>query len=786
MKLIPVYFLLLFQITITVPNTIAQNNLIDSLERVINNGVNNCPKPCLSDTNKINALNELSIEYIKKGDYENGKKMALLAIDKSNEITYKKGIGEALNCIGTTFHYQGDLDEALGYYLKSLKIREENGDKKGIASSFNNIALIHRNQGRYEQAIEYNLKSIQIKEALEDKEGMAASYNNISIIYKKQGLLELAIEFSMKSLAICEETGNQKGVAGTYNNIGLLFHGQKNSEQALEYYMKSLNIYESIKDFKNVSKTLNNIGLTYIDKGEFEMAMEYYNKGLIIEEKAGNKKDIASFYTNIGACYIRYYKNYSALFLDKPENKTFSKNDILDSAKFYQLKAYEMHKSIGDRVSLIYNHTGLGNVYLLENKPLKALNHFLEAKVIADEINSKTEILEVSGHLVDAYKELGRYKEALEYFELFKSLSDTLLNTETQKSINRHEAKYEYDKMKMKDSLQHSEQVSINEIKHQEEIKKQEVYTFAGALGFSFMLVLALVLFRSYRSKQKSNSLITSQKEEIEHRHKEITDSINYAKRIQEALLKETEHVSKALPSHFILYKPKDVISGDFYWSLEKKESLYIAVADCTGHGVPGAMMSMLGIAFLNEITSSEKLLSPASILDKLREKIVKELKQSGKEGENKDGMDISIVCLNLLTHELQWAGANNPIWIINEKPAELNSEGSIINNNSNTELREIKPNKQPIGYHPGYIPFTNNVIKLKKNSSFYLITDGFHDQFGGDKGKKFKPSQLKDLLLKIHSKSMEDQKEKLNKVFEDWKGELEQVDDICIIGMRI
>ncbi|MDQ3192036.1 MAG: tetratricopeptide repeat protein [Bacteroidota bacterium] len=785
------YLILLFLGMVFTSNySYAQITTMDSLQNVINSVNKNCPNPCLLDSNKVNALNAISIEYIKKGDYEKGKEIAYQAIDLSKQIGFKKGVGEALNSIGTTYYYQGGLDEALEYYLKSLEIREENGDKKGTASSYNNISLIHKNQGRYEQALEYLLKSIKIKESINDKDGMAASYNNISIIYKKQGLLEQAIEYTMKSLKLNEETDNQKGLASSYNNIGLIFHEQNDIEQALEYLIKCLQLYEKINDQKNISKTLNNIGLIHIDKKQYELAMEFYKKGLKIEEKAGNIRDAASFYTNIANCYMRFFTNYATINFENPEYKSLSKSNLLDSAKFYHGKAYDIHNSIGDRISLIYNITGFGSIFFQQKEPLKALNKFYEALAISEELNSKIELKNSYGHIVDALKELGRYKEALEFFEKHKALSDTLVNTETQKSINRHEARYEYDKKQLADSLRHNEQARINENLHQEEIKKKEVLIYSGAVGFIFMLVLALVLFKSFRAKQKSNFLITNQKEEIELRHREITDSINYAKRIQEALLKETDHVSENLPSHFILYKPKDIISGDFYWSLEQHGCVYIAVADCTGHGVPGAMMSMLGIAFLNEITNGEKFLTPSEILEKLREKIIKELNQTGQEGENKDGMDISMACLNLSTKQLNWAGANNPIWIISSESEEGQDQKEINSNSaspvSNLILKEIKPNKQPIGYHPNQTPFINNVLQLKKDSIFYLITDGYHDQFGGAKGKKFKPAQLKELILNIHSKPMEEQKQILNSKFHQWKGELEQVDDVCIIGMKV
>jgi len=303
---------------------------------------------------------------------------------------------------------------------------------------------------------------------------------------------------------------------------------------------------------------------------------------------------------------------------------------------------------------------------------------------------------------------------------------------------------------------------------------------------------------RDEAEKQKKIAIqqkeeVAIQKEIIEIKNKEIVDSIHYAKRIQEALLQSEGHDTKHFPSHFILFKPKDIVSGDFYWALEKQEYLYVAAVDCTGHGVPGAFMSMLGIAYLNEINAGEDILSPATILDKLRNKIVENL--SGENGENKDGMDMSLYKLNLKTNELEWSGSNNPLWIIAE---DFNNYSDIITNRENNTsvfkknetdtmgLVEIKADKQSIGYNEYAKPFTNNSIQLQKNDSIYIFTDGFADQFGGEKGKKFKYKSLKQLILDIENLSMEEQKNKMTEVFEKWRGPLEQIDDVCLIGLKV
>ena len=325
----------------------------------------------------------------------------------------------------------------------------------------------------------------------------------------------------------------------------------------------------------------------------------------------------------------------------------------------------------------------------------------------------------------------------------------------------------------------------------------QTVWAYAGYVVLFVIVVWLLVRIQTARLKQRQKELETKvnkatieirqqkeaveeQKEVIEEKQKEIIDSINYAQRIQEALLKSEENESPHLPPHFMLFKPKDIVSGDFYWALEKQGHLYLTAADCTGHGVPGAFLTMLGTSFLNEINAHEELLAPAEILNKLRERIINELSQTGAAGENKDGMDMSLARIDLtglgngLQHgkvELQWAGANNPLWVIRK---------------DSTELLEIKANKQPIGHHTDMRPFDNHVVQLYPGDGFYLFSDGFPDQFGGPKGKKFKYRPFKQLLIDSFHKPPEEQKAILDRAFEEWKGDLEPVDDVVVIGVML
>jgi len=261
---------------------------------------------------------------------------------------------------------------------------------------------------------------------------------------------------------------------------------------------------------------------------------------------------------------------------------------------------------------------------------------------------------------------------------------------------------------------------------------------------------------------------IQEQKEIVEQKNKDITDSINYAKNIQEAILPHIIDIESKFPESFILFKPRDIVSGDFYWLANKNEFTYIAVADCTGHGVPGAFMSMLGIALLNEIINMNEEVQVGNILDKLRENVINSLHQTGESGKSKDGMDITLCMINWKEKQVHMAGANNPLYLLR-----------------NNEVVEIKGDKMPIGYSVRMDNFTDNVINIKYDDCIYLFSDGYADQFGGPNGKKFKYSQLKELLIKINELPMKEQKTILEKTIEDWKKDSFQVDDIIMLGIK-
>jgi serine phosphatase RsbU (regulator of sigma subunit) len=269
---------------------------------------------------------------------------------------------------------------------------------------------------------------------------------------------------------------------------------------------------------------------------------------------------------------------------------------------------------------------------------------------------------------------------------------------------------------------------------------------------------------------ETQRDLAEKQRDEISVQKKELTDSIKYASRIQSALLPESESFSKIFSDYFILNKPKDIISGDFYWLLTKGNKTVVAVADCTGHGVPGAFMSILGVEFLNEIVNNLGIVQPNRILNNIRNRIIKSMTQTGKVGETSDGMDIALVSIDLENYTLQYAGAFNPLFIIR-----------------NNNLSEIKGDRMPVGFHEKIDkPFTNHEIQIKVNDSIYLFSDGYKDQFGWRSNKKFNPDNFRELLLSVQNVPMKAQKLLLENTLKNWMGDVEQIDDIMVVGLRI
>lgn len=666
-----------------------------------------------SDTDKVNVIKVIVEESWddKVWPKYNNWVYNYTTVALKKKITKKEkrkllfSLASAINNIGYLNSIRGNVREALEYYHKSLTIQQKLGDKEGTATSLNNIGAIYNKQGNIQGALEYYHKSLKTYQEIKNEFGQAQTLNNIGHIYQSQEEVDLALEYFHKSLKIFEKTDNKRGVATLLNSIGFIYFRKKNLPKAIDYYNQSLTIRKEIGDKKGLASSLNNLAAAHEHLGEIDQAMEYYTKCLDEYGKIDNRNGLSITYNNIGRMY------YSIGEMDK--------------ARKYSLKGLELSQEMGMP----------GNI--------------------------KGSALTLS----KIYKEEGKGIKALEMFELYIEMRDSVINEQTKITAAKEQAKYEYEKLKALDDAEYDKLITIKN----KEKEKQKIISIAVSVGLLLVVVFLFFVFNRLKITRK-------QKLVIEHQNKEIVSSINYAKRIQEAILPTKEYVKESLPNSFILYKPKDIVAGDFYWINKNNDTILFAAADCTGHGVPGAMVSVVCHNAMERTIREYKLSKPGEILDKSREIVEKQLNKAESIAtfsikNIRDGMDIALCSLNTKTNELMYAGAYNPLWIIRK--------------NSDV-IEEVKALRQSIGRVDQPKAYETHQLNLNSGDTIYIFSDGYADQFGGPKGKKLMYRKFKELLLSIQEKNMEEQNTTINNYFEEWKGDMEQIDDVCVIGVRI
>lgn len=611
-----------------------------------------------------------------------------------------------LNEIGYENYALGNFNETKKFGTEALILSQKLGYKKGEGTALLRIGMSYKDQGDYPKALDYLLRSLKIRESLNDKAGVGSCMNNIGLVYHNMQDYKKALEYHHKAMALKAGIGDKKGIANSLNNIGIIYEIWVMHDTALNYHQRALKIREEIADKAGIMNSLVNIGNIHTAKSELNEALEYYQRALILNKEIGNKNQQSNMLNNIASVYVAQGKLKEAVpYLD----------EAIRLAKEMETK---------EHLQLAYNTYSL----LYESKK--------------------------------------DFVTALKYYHLYFDVKDSLLNNENSEYIAKMNAEFENEKKDNEIKLLNVDKEK-QETLMQTERKKQLITTSSIGLGLISVLLFSIFIYRSNLQKQKANTEISRQKGIIEERNREVHDSITYAKRIQAAILPPDRLLKEALPEHFILYKPKDIVSGDFYWLEKAKDRTLFAAVDCTGHGVPGAMVSVVGHNSLNRCVKEFGLTDPALILDKLTQLVEETFERS--ENEVKDGMDISLCSLSRADNKLYWAGANNPLWLLRDG-----------------KIQEIKADKQPIGKFENRKPFTLHTLQLQKGDSIYILTDGYADQFGGPKGKKFKYKQLEEQLIASHHKSMDEQKQILDKAFEEWKAGLEQIDDVCIIGVRV
>lgn len=685
--------------------------LIDSLQRKFD--------AATVDTLKVDILADLSDAWYNccpdKALEINRKSLAMIetALPKYSGIAQKHLYimkAATLNNLGLLAMDKGDVMVCLEYYNKALPMFEASGNKAFLGNAYNNIGFVYENQGDVDRGMEFYFKALKLREEAGDNFGIGESYNNIAYMYSAQGDKEKALETFLKALTYFEKAGDKSGISLIYTNLGNIYKQKHETEKALSYLRKSAKIKVEIDDHKGLANSYLNIGDIHEKLKQFDSAHYYYNEALKEGKLAENKSRITA---------------------------------------------------------VLYN---MASLELAEGNNQKAFEFAGEALKLAKELGFTDKTRDCYYMLSKVYLAKNDFKNAYDAYVSYKEFSDTLLSDETKQNLVKTQMKYTFDKRE-EEVKKEKEQ---SDFEHQLEVNRQNQIIFSSVAVLLIVMVFSFFLYNRFKLTQKQKAIIESQKHEVEEqkeiveeKNKEITDSINYAKRIQQAILPPPRIFKEVFNNSFILYKPKDIVAGDFYWMEVVGDWAIFSAADCTGHGVPGAMVSVVCHNALNRSVREFGLTDPGKILDKTRELVIETFAKSDQEV--RDGMDISLCAYNKKSKELKWAGANNPLWLL---------RGS--------EWTELKPDKQPIGKYESSALFTTNELQLNDGDQFYIFTDGYADQFGGPKGKKFKYKPFQELLLENAQLPMSDQSSRLNVVFEEWRGDLEQVDDVCVIGVRV
>lgn len=768
------------------------NQKIDSLFKIIKNHK--------IDTNVLKSLIEIADEYENISN-DSAIKYNLLTVRYAEVVFYsseKKEIKNkalqikaiALRNIGIIYTIRSELDKALEYYFHSLRIYSIIDDNVGKAAMFRYIGIAYYYQGNYDMAIKYYKYSMNFAMATKDTIQLSNVYSNIGIIYHRQGDYEKAMDFYIKQMKLLESTNDPKGLSANYINLGNLYKDQKIFKEALRYYNLAIPIKEKLEDKQGLANIISNIGSVYYKQREFIKAENNFLKALSIYEELNDKQGQSTCYANIGAIYS--------------EQKNYTK------ALGYYLKSEKIDHEIGDKIGNLYNIGGIAHAYniiadstpnpiLKKQYASKALEYAKKLEVLSLKYNMKSERQEAYGYQYRANDKLGRYKEASIIIKKFLQLSDSLVSEKNTRILTEMQTKYETEKKQLQiEKLNNENELKQAKLEKSElQQKRQKIIIYFILAIFFIVTVFSFFLSKLYLQLKKSHFLlkqqkkeielkneelqaanqeIIKQKEEIEIINKKLTDSIEYASNIQQAVLPEPiyaiEHLHEIFDL-FVLFKPKDIVSGDFYWFTNIGNIYVFTVADCTGHGVPGAFMSMLGISLLNEIVRKKEVTTASQVLEELRQGIIHALHQKGKHNEQKDGMDIAFVSIDKEKKEMQFAGANNSIYLIR-----------------NAQIQKFNGNKMPVAIYERMQSFTNNVIEIQHGDIIYLNSDGIKDQFGGPHGKKFLAKQYENVLLASAHKSMNEQKDALWQAIFQWQhyesNPYEQTDDITVMGIKI
>lgn len=724
------------------------------------------------------AKTQIELAYLERerGHYEQASKLYTIVQEMYQKLDNTEGVVKSLLGRGVVYKNQGKYQQALQCFFKAMNTAQQLKNDRLLGETYRNIGIVHRYQGNHGEELRFQLKALNIYKAIGNKRLLGYSYGSVGNALFSQGNYPKAILYNLQALEVFRDLNLRAGVAYNLNALGNIYVEQKKYNQALDYYQRALKIRLEAKDEPGMAYIFNKVARLYSEKGSIDSAKAYLKQALEANRHIKNESGVANSYFQLGNLMLSI-RQYQEAFV-------------------YFKKALNLQQQMGEKVNAAASSIGIAKAYYYQGNYQQAIDYLKPSIQVAR--NSKNLVLLKNGSKVlsKAYQALGDYKSAYQYLAVFKQTTDSLFNKDNTAQITRIATTYQFQKQK--DSLafvQKQKQANLTNSLRQQKLAnrfQQRInFTMIGAL--LVVMVFAYTAFRSKQRQQKLNNDLTSvndalqqsqdevisQKDLIEEQNRylsinkrQIDQSIRAAKSIQQAMLPFEERMQTIFEHYFVLYRPKDVVSGDFYWVEKVGNKTFIAVVDCTGHGVAGAFMSMIGSSLLDQIIGIKQCHDPAEILRLLHLEVYRVLRQD--ISDNNSGMDIALCCLENTEEsrtQITFAGAKLPLYYSNEPY---------------TVIEKIHGTRKAIGgLQPTEISFVNQSLSLPKNSIIYLFTDGYPDQ-NNIKRKKIGTKRFQGILGEICNLEMSLQKQFLEQKLLEHIGKSTQRDDVLVMGIRI
>ncbi len=708
------------------------------------------------DTQKVNNWNKVAYDY-RRFSSDSTRKYARKAFQLGKKINFSKGVSLALNNIGISHHFDASYDSALWYYKTALLIREKNKDYPGIASSNSNMGIVFYLKGQYDSALARQEKSFLIQQQLKDTGGMANTSNNMASVWRYRGNYEKALKLFIQALNYYEKAGDMAGRLYAYNNIGIIYASLGRRDMAISTYMDGIAIAEKAKDNYILAVLYTNLGIELLELEKIEESIQYFEKGYKLAKEINTQQGMATCAVNLGRAW-------------------FAKEDIPKALRYTQ-EALSFYEKSGEKQGMTSVLNLIADIQIHSSNFVAAENALQRSMKLGKEVGMYDHLETTYLRFSQLYKKKKDFPKALFWHKKYSALKDSLLGESNANALAEMQTRFESEKKEKEIVLLEKEQALLNLQLDEQQNNLLTINITLAALGILLLLSVGsvVIVLRTLRKRktlnnelQTVNLSVVAQKERIEQQNEEIYNNLNLAGQIQSSILPLGEDLSEVFRDHFILFLPKDIVSGDFYWTKKTSRYSLAAVVDCTGHGVPGAYMSLMAYELLEDICRREQDIEPGALMYELNNRLVKQ--RAGHYFSENPGLDISLVAVDKKNNKIIFCSSRQPLWVLDMQK---------------NELEEIRPEKHFMGLNPN-IRFPQQEIPAGTERYFYLFSDGYTDQIGEASRKKLLSQRFRDFIAGQTHRSLKEQGGKLNEFFQEWKGNKEQIDDVTVLGFAV